>query len=101
MNSERLIITRFGGELCNPRPERRNDSATTKRVKLVTMISKPGATDRMVNMATNWMMRPVAEAPPPGIGDPRSTVWAFAAALVRTSRRAATRRRFTEAPGFG
>src|SRR5450631_3526332 len=101
MNRERLIITRLGGELCRPRPERRKDSATTKRVKLVTMISRPGATERIVKIATNWMMRPVADAPPPGTSEPRSIVCALALAIVRTSKAAAMQIRFTELPGFG
>ena len=51
MNSASEVRTILGGELCRPSPERRNDSATTKRVKLVTMMSRPGATDSAVRMA--------------------------------------------------
>ena len=32
----------------------------TKRVKLVTMMSRPGATDSTVSTATSWTMRPAA-----------------------------------------
>jgi hypothetical protein len=53
MNSDRLMRTRFAGVLCRPRPERRNESAMTKRVKLVTMIRRPGATDRTVSSRTS------------------------------------------------
>ena len=53
MNSDRLISTRLAGVLCMPRPERRNDRAMTKRVKLVTMISSPGATDSTVSTTTS------------------------------------------------
>ena len=35
----------------------------TKRVKLVTIISRPGASDSTVSSATSWTMRPLA-APP-------------------------------------
>ena len=63
MNSARLIITRLAGVLCKPRPERRKDKAMTKRVKLVTIINRPGASDSTVSSATSCMMRPLA-APP-------------------------------------
>src|SRR3954471_8557686 len=36
MNRDRLMRTRLAGVLCSPIPERRNENATTKRVKLVT-----------------------------------------------------------------
>ena len=52
MNSDRLISTRLAGVLCKPNPDRRKESATVNRVKLVTMISRPGATDRTVRIAT-------------------------------------------------
>ncbi len=51
MNSARDVSTMFGGVLCRPSPERRNDSATMKRVKLVTMMRRPGATDSAVSIA--------------------------------------------------
>ena len=76
MNSDRLISTRLAGALCKPRPDLRKESATMNRVKLVTMIRRPGATDRTVSIATSWMMRPLAVAPPAGIKAPRSTVCA-------------------------
>src|SRR5690349_21503953 len=34
--------TRFAGVLCRPMPERRNENATTTRVKLGPMMSRPG-----------------------------------------------------------
>ena len=52
MNSDRLIRTRLAGVLCKPSPDLRKESATVNRVKLVTMISRPGATDRTVRIAT-------------------------------------------------
>ena len=42
-----------------------------KRVKLVTMINRPGATDRTVRTRTSWTMRPVAVPSPGGISDSR------------------------------
>ena len=56
----------LAGVLCRPRPERRNESATTKRVKLVTMMSRPGATDSTVSKATSWMIRAAVLPPPCG-----------------------------------
>ncbi len=37
-------------------PARRIEKAMTKRVKLVTMISRPGATDSTVSRPNIWMM---------------------------------------------
>ena len=62
MNSARLISTRLAGALWTPSPDRRKDSAMMKRVKLVTMMSRPGATERTVSSATISMMRPLAVA---------------------------------------
>ena len=101
MNSDRLISTRLAGALCSPRPVRRNDSATVKRVKLVTMISRPGATESTVSTAAIWMMRAVAVAPPLGTSWPRSTVWAAAAPAVRVSASAARARRLIAPPACG
>jgi hypothetical protein len=44
------------------------------RVKLVTMMRRPGATESTVRIATSSMMRPLAVAPPAGIKEFRSTV---------------------------
>ena len=63
MNSDRLIRMRLAGVVCSPRPERRNEKAMAKRVKLVTMTSRPGATDRTVSNPTSWTMRPLAVPP--------------------------------------
>ena len=79
MKSARLIITMFAGVVCNPRPARRNESATTNRVKLVTMMRRPGASDNTVSSATSWMMRPLALPPPGGRSEERSGIWAAAA----------------------
>jgi hypothetical protein len=43
----------LAGVLCKPRPERRNEKATTNRVKLVTMIRRPGARERTVRRTTS------------------------------------------------
>ena len=64
---------------------RRKDSAMMKRVKLVTMMRRPGATDSTVRSATISMMRPLAEAPPEGISAPRSTVCAAAGGAARAT----------------
>ena len=69
MNSARLIRIRLAGVVCRPSPARRKDSATTKRVKQVTMMSRPGATDRTVITTISWMMRPAALASPGGISE--------------------------------
>ena len=74
MNSDRLMRTRLAGALCKPRPERRNDNATMNRVKLVTMMRRPGATESTVRIATSSMMRPLAVAPPAGTREFRSTL---------------------------
>ncbi len=74
MNNDRLMSTRFAGALWMPRPDRRNESAMMKRVKLVTMMRRPGATERTVKSATISMMRPLAEAPPAGMSALRSTL---------------------------
>ena len=97
MNSARLIRTRLAGAPWTPRPERRNESAMMKRVKLVTMMRSPGATDSTVSSATISMMRPLAEAPPDGMRALRSTVCA-AAGDARTSAMAATAKRFIAPP---
>src|SRR5208282_6824239 len=72
----------IGRRALQPRPERRNESATMKRVKLVTMMRRPGATDSTVRIATISMMRPLAVAPPAGIRALRSTDCADAGALA-------------------
>ena len=79
----------MAGALCKPRPERRNESATMKRVKLVTMMSRPGATESTVRIATSSMMRALAEAPPAGMSALRSTVCAAAGRLAARSATAA------------
>ena len=45
-----------------------------KRVKLVTMMSRPGATDRTVRIATICRTRAVADDPPAGMSWLRSIV---------------------------
>ena len=42
-NSARLMMTGLGGTPGAPSPVRSSDSATTMRVKLVTVINMPGA----------------------------------------------------------
>ena len=42
-------------------PARRIEKAMTKRVKLVTMIRMPGATERMVSRPNIWMIQPATE----------------------------------------
>ena len=69
----------FAGVVCNPRPARRNERATTNRVKLVTMMRRPGASDNTVSSATSWMIRPLALPPPGGRSEERSGIWAAAA----------------------
>ncbi len=100
MNSDRLMSTRLAGALCNPRPERRNESATMKRVKLVTMMRRPGATESTVRIATISMMRPLAVAPPAGIKALRSTVCADAGALAAKNVTAAPIARLIAPPMF-
>ncbi len=39
---------RFAGVVCSPSPARSSDSTTTKRVKHVTIMRRPGATDKTV-----------------------------------------------------
>ena len=56
MNSARLIRIRFAGVVCRPMPARRIENAMMKRVKLVTMIMMPGATDRIVIRPKSWMI---------------------------------------------
>ena len=56
MNSDRLIRIRLAGVDCRPMPARRIEKAMTKRVKLVTVISMPGATDSTVSSPNIWMM---------------------------------------------
>ena len=56
-----------------------------KRVKLVTMMSRPGATESTVRIATSSMMRPLAVASPAGIKALRSTVCAAAGQLAVSS----------------
>ena len=56
MNSDSEIRMRFAGVDCRPMPARRIEKAMTKRVKLVTMISRPGATDSTVSRPNIWMM---------------------------------------------
>ena len=50
--------------VCNPNPERKSEKAIIKRVKLVTIINKPGAIDKTVIKPKSCTMRPLAEAPP-------------------------------------
>ncbi len=99
MNSARLISTRFGGVVWSPRPARRNDSATANRVKLVTMMSSPGATDSTVSSAMSWMMRPLVEPLPGGSSELRSGIWANATSGSTTSSNASSKTlNFTESP---
>ena len=71
-----------------------------KRVKLVTMMSRPGATDSTVSIATIWMMRPLAEAPPAGMRALRSTVCAARGPSARSAT-AARAARLIAPPAFG
>ena len=87
MNSARLVSTRLAGVPCRPSPDRRKESATMNRVKLVTMIKRPGAIESTVRIATIWMTRPVADAPPPGSSALRSRVWARAAEIRTREKR--------------
>ena len=100
MNSASEVSTMLGGELCSPNPERKKESAMMKRVKLVTMMRRPGATESAVRTAAICSIRPVAEAPPVGSRAPRSTVCAAAADPRATMRVSASARRFIAAPGF-
>ncbi len=54
--SERQPVRDFAGVLCRPSPRGRKEKAITKRVKLVTMMSSPGAIDNTVSSATYWMI---------------------------------------------
>src|SRR6476620_1368001 len=99
MKSARLIITMFAGVVCNPRPARRNERATTNRVKLVTMMRRPGASDNTVSSATSWMIRPLALPPPGGRSEERSGIWA-AAAVVRRATSRTRKTRFIDDQGF-
>src|ERR1700754_3309545 len=64
-NSARLMITGLGGTPGAPMPVRSSDSATTIRVKLVTVISRPGARLSTVSISTSWMARAdIAPSPP-------------------------------------
>src|SRR5271169_4060398 len=100
MNSARLVSTRFAGVLCKPRPDLKNDSATTKRVKLVTMIRSLGAIESTVRIATICTTRAVAEDPPVGIRALRSTLCAWAAEAQTNDARIAIAMRFIAPPGF-
>jgi len=60
-NSARLINTEFGGVCCKPMAERRSESTTTIRVKLVTMTRMLGARLRIVVMAMIWMRLELSE----------------------------------------
>ncbi len=91
MNSARLISTRFAGVVWRPRPARRNDSATANRVKLVTMMSSPGATDSTVITAISWMIRPLVEPLPGGSSELRSGIWASATSGSTTRSNASSR----------
>jgi hypothetical protein len=55
MNSDRLMRIRLAGVDCRPMPARRMEKAMTKRVKLVTMMRRPGAIDRIVSRPNIWM----------------------------------------------
>ncbi len=48
MNSARLTRIMLAGVVCNPIPARSKDSTITNRVKHVTIMSSPGATDSIV-----------------------------------------------------
>ncbi len=56
MNSARLTRIRLAGAFGRPSPARRIEKAMTNRVKLVTMMSRPGATDNTVIRPKSWMM---------------------------------------------
>lgn len=90
MNSDRLTMIRLAGVVCSPSPERRNENAMAKRVKLVTITSRPGAIDSTVSSPTSWTMRPLALAPACGSTLPRSIDWAWASP-ANPQRHAATR----------
>ncbi len=79
------MSTRFAGALWRPRPERRNESATTNRVKLVTITRSPGAIDSTVISAISWIMRPLTEPLPGGSTWSRLKLWAVAAVATRSS----------------
>jgi hypothetical protein len=56
MNSDSEIRIRLAGVDCRPMPARRIEKAMTKRVKLVTMMSRPGATESTLSRPNIWMM---------------------------------------------
>ena len=72
------ISTRLAGVDGSPMPERRNEKAMMKRVKLVAMINRPGATESIVIRNMYWTMRPVTVASPGGSSVPMSGNWASA-----------------------
>ena len=66
MNSARLIRIRFAGVLCMPSPERRNESATMKRVKLVTMMRGRARSTAPSAAGRSGRSRPVNAPSPAG-----------------------------------
>ena len=64
-NIARLTISMFGGDCCSPIDWRRIDRTVTTNGKQVTMIAKPGASDRSVRprkIRTALLPRPCAAA---------------------------------------
>jgi len=59
MNRASEMRMRFAGVVCSPSPARRKASATMMRVKLVTMMSSPGASDSTVRATMSCTMRAV------------------------------------------
>src|SRR4029079_9875184 len=99
MNKARLIRMRFAGVVCSPSPARRKERATTKRVKQVTITSRPGATDSTVITRMSWTILPAAVPSVPGMSVSSLGTWAEAAvALSKTSN--AMRASFFTIPSF-
>ena len=64
-NIAKLINTILGGVVCVPKAVLKNDRTTTMRVKLVTITSIDGASDRTVIKRMVWTMRADADGPDP------------------------------------